>query len=115
MLRSSVRAATGVISKCSMSTQASSILFVSCHRALTQSCRRDAYLRLGSGRCSWMGLCHSTTRLYSNSMTDVGVEELDCLLQEGRVQLFDVREPNELLDTGKIPRSVNIPRMLACV
>ena len=50
-------------------------------------------------------------KLATMSVTDVSVEELDCLLQEGRVQLFDVREPSELLDTGKIPRSVNIPRM----
>ena len=64
-----------------------------------------------SNPCVIVPMAGQTTRLYSKSAIDVDVEELDCLLSEERVQLFDVREPSELLETGKIPRSVNIPRM----
>ena len=112
MLRSIVRTATIVIPRYTAPARAGSSSSVSCLRVLTQSWRREAYLRLSSGRYMWV---RPGTRLYSDHLTDVGIEELDCLLKEGRVQLFDVREPSELLETGKIPRSVNIPRMLACM
>lgn len=41
-----------------------------------------------------------------------GVVSLQCLedmLEEGDIQLFDVREPEELQEDGKIPGSVNLP------
>ena len=41
--------------------------------------------------------------------TEVGTSELEFLLDTGTVQLIDVREPEELMETGKIPSSVNIP------
>ena len=36
--------------------------------------------------------------------------ELLRLLESGDIQLFDVREPEELEETGRIPRAVNLPR-----
>lgn len=44
--------------------------------------------------------------------TTTGVVSLQCLksmLKTGDVQLFDVREPKELRDEGKIPGSINLP------
>ena len=38
--------------------------------------------------------------------------ELLQLLASGDIQLFDVREPEELEETGIIPGAVNLPRML---
>ena len=41
-----------------------------------------------------------------------GVVSLDCLksmLEAEDIQLFDVREPNELEQEGKIPGSINLP------
>lgn len=45
----------------------------------------------------------------SEISTEVGTEELEKLLENGQVQLIDVREPEELTETGQIPSSVNIP------
>jgi len=42
--------------------------------------------------------------------TDVDTPELLWLLESGDIQLFDVREPEELEETGRIPRAVNLPR-----
>lgn len=42
--------------------------------------------------------------------TEVGTEELETLLKDGQVQLIDIREPEELTETGTIPSSINIPR-----
>ena len=44
--------------------------------------------------------------------TDVDTPELLQLLASGDIQLFDVREPEELEETGVIPGAVNLPRML---
>ena len=44
--------------------------------------------------------------------TDVDTPELLQLLASGDIQLFDVREPEELEETGIIPGAVNLPRML---
>ena len=48
--------------------------------------------------------CSSTT-----SYTEVGTQELKKLLKCGSLQLIDIREPEELLETGQIPSSTNIP------
>ena len=48
--------------------------------------------------------CSSTT-----SYTEVGTHELKKLLKSGNLQLIDIREPEELLETGQIPSSTNIP------
>jgi len=40
----------------------------------------------------------------------VDTPELLRLLESGDIQLFDVREPEELAETGRIPRAVNLPR-----
>lgn len=40
---------------------------------------------------------------------EVGTPELEKLLDTGNIQLIDVREPEELIATGQIPSSVNIP------
>lgn len=111
MIRSSIiRAAIRVTSRCMLSTQHSNNFSLLCHRVLTRFRREETHC-LSNDRYLWAGQSHSTTRFYSNSAIDVDVEELDCILNEEHVQLFDVREPSELLETGKIPRSVNIPRM----
>ena len=47
----------------------------------------------------------------SKCKKEVNYDELKSLLEENHVQLFDVREPRELEETGKIhPKAVNIPR-----
>eukprot|EP00731_Ephydatia_muelleri_P030396 Em0021g919a len=89
--------------------QSTNNLSLSYHRVLTRSWSKETHRFLSNDRCLWAGQSHSTTRFYSKCAIDVDVEELDCLLSEESVQLFDVREPSELLETGKIPRSVNIP------
>lgn len=40
---------------------------------------------------------------------DVDTDELVELLADGDIQLFDVREPEELVETGHIPGAVNLP------
>lgn len=41
--------------------------------------------------------------------SEIGPECLKDMLIDGDVQLFDVREPHELVSLGRIPKSVNIP------
>ena len=41
--------------------------------------------------------------------SDVSYEELLALLESDDVQLFDVREPKEIKETGTIPGATNIP------
>lgn len=41
--------------------------------------------------------------------SDIGTEELKEMLGNKDIQLIDVREPEELLDLGRIPSSINIP------
>ena len=43
--------------------------------------------------------------------SDIGTEELKEMLGNKDIQLIDVREPQELLDLGRIPSSINIPCM----
>ena len=42
---------------------------------------------------------------------NVNTDKLVELLASGDIQLFDVREPEELVQTGQIPGAVNLPRM----
>ena len=51
----------------------------------------------------------STTLL--EHWTDLSITELKAMLTADNVQLFDVREPHELMETGKIACSTNIPCM----
>ena len=51
----------------------------------------------------------STTPL--EHWTDISITELKAMLTADNVQLFDVREPHELVETGKIACSTNIPGM----
>jgi len=44
--------------------------------------------------------------------TAVQLEELIRRLDSGTIRLIDVREPNEIEETGSIPTSINIPRMI---
>ncbi|XP_014769066.1 uncharacterized protein LOC106868364 isoform X1 [Octopus bimaculoides] len=41
--------------------------------------------------------------------TNLCFEDMEALISCGDIQLFDVREPKEILDTGKIPCAINIP------
>lgn len=41
--------------------------------------------------------------------TDINLTELKAMLTAGNIQLFDVREPHELVQTGKIACATNIP------
>lgn len=41
--------------------------------------------------------------------SQIGLECLKDMVIDGDIQLFDVREPHELVSLGKIPKSVNIP------
>ncbi|KAL9963823.1 hypothetical protein ACROYT_G027370 [Oculina patagonica] len=49
----------------------------------------------------------STTPL--EHWTDISITELKAMLTANNVQLFDVREPHELVQTGKIACATNIP------
>lgn len=51
----------------------------------------------------------STTPL--EHWTDISITELKAMLTANNVQLFDVREPHELVETGKIACATNIPCM----
>lgn len=44
--------------------------------------------------------------------TTVNIEELQTMIAAGSIQLFDVREPYELQESGKIEQAINIPRKL---
>ena len=44
--------------------------------------------------------------------TDVYLEELIQHLDSGNIKLIDVREPNEIEETGSLPTSINIPRII---
>ena len=47
----------------------------------------------------------------SKCKKEVDYEELKSLLERDQVHVFDVREPRELEETGKIhPKAINIPR-----
>ena len=46
---------------------------------------------------------------------DIDTPEFVQLVDKKEVQLFDVREPEELQETGIIPGAVNLPRKLATV
>lgn len=43
-------------------------------------------------------------------LKDLSYEDLIALLRGGDPHLIDVREPNEIRETGKIPGAINIPR-----
>lgn len=49
----------------------------------------------------------STTTL--EHWTDISIKELRAMLTAHNIQLFDVREPYELMETGKIACATNIP------
>ena len=49
----------------------------------------------------------STTPL--EHWTDISITELKAMLTANNIQLFDVREPYELVETGKIACATNIP------
>ncbi|XP_068732007.1 thiosulfate:glutathione sulfurtransferase-like [Montipora capricornis] len=51
-------------------------------------------------------------RIWNCSKEAKGEIHLNCLkdmLEDGGIQLFDVREPYEVASTGRIPKSINIP------
>lgn len=50
-----------------------------------------------------------STGSHYDKWTNLSYDDLDALIECGDIQLFDVREPKEILDTGKIPCAVNIP------
>ena len=57
----------------------------------------------------------SSTRQYctddddGSTWRDVGSNELNSMMSNKDIQLIDVREPQELIEDGHIPISVNIP------
>ena len=62
----------------------------------------------------WLKYQATPVRRYSSQTPEqddqtVNFETLVSLIESGRIQLFDVREPKELESTGKIPGSVNLP------
>lgn len=55
-------------------------------------------------------------RFYSSSIPDIAAyEEIKELPNKPETLLIDVREPEEILNTGKIPTSINIPRIFLIV
>ena len=53
--------------------------------------------------------CRYNSNAENSRIGDVQTDELVALIQDGRVQLVDVREPHELEETGIIRDAVNIP------
>uniref|UniRef100_A0A1L8DU43 Putative heat shock protein n=1 Tax=Nyssomyia neivai TaxID=330878 RepID=A0A1L8DU43_9DIPT len=60
---------------------------------------------LPTGSCSSVGI----RKFSSESMKIATYEEVKQLCDHPEKLLIDVREPNELLETGSIPTSINIP------
>ncbi|GAB1605426.1 thiosulfate sulfurtransferase/rhodanese-like domain-containing protein 3 [Argonauta hians] len=61
-------------------------------------------------RVSTQGTFRSVKRnSHYDKWTNLCFEDLEALIGCGDIQLFDVREPKEISDTGKIPCAVNIP------
>ncbi|XP_077862688.1 uncharacterized protein LOC144344685, partial [Saccoglossus kowalevskii] len=94
-------------------------------RAVISHCRRTFVAR-NVGTLSALQKNHfvnsSQSRLYLQQprrwlSSDINPEDfssvdyngLIALLDSGDVQLIDVREPDELIEYGKIPKSLNIP------
>lgn len=61
----------------------------------------------GNGRGSGRG--YETEEIKDLHWSEIDTPEFVQLVEEGQIQLFDVREPAELEETGRIPGSVNIP------
>ena len=53
----------------------------------------------------------NTTTTPLEHWTDISITELKAMLTANNVQLFDVREPHELVQTGKIACAANVPCM----
>ena len=58
-------------------------------------------------------------RCYSNQSgddglpwTDLDYDQVMSYVKSGDIQLFDVREPGEVQETGMMPRATNVPREL---
>lgn len=45
----------------------------------------------------------------------VNIEELQAMIAANDIQLIDVREPYELVESGRIPNSINVPRKFSFV
>lgn len=41
--------------------------------------------------------------------TDIDYNQLTSMIKSGNIQLFDVREPEEVEETGMMPSAVNVP------
>ena len=54
---------------------------------------------------------HCTKEIEELHWTEIDTEKFVSLIKGGGLQLFDVREPEELEETGRIPGAVNLPRM----
>ncbi|CAH1781029.1 unnamed protein product [Owenia fusiformis] len=54
-------------------------------------------------------LFHSSSTHYQSTTEDVSYEELKEKLKSGDIQLIDVRQPEELIEVGKIDGAINIP------
>ncbi|EDO34076.1 predicted protein [Nematostella vectensis] len=61
------------------------------------------------GQCACAKRTITSTIPIKDPETEVSIEELQLLIKQQAIQLFDVREPYELEESGKIPFSINIP------
>lgn len=59
--------------------------------------------------CVIGGVCLARTYTQSTDIMIASYEEVKDLPNHPEVLLIDVREPGELLETGQIPTSINIP------
>jgi len=62
--------------------------------------------------CSVASAVEADTEAGGSRKTGIKLEELTQRLDSGALQLIDVREPNEIEETGSIPTSINIPRIV---
>ncbi|XP_017815033.3 LOW QUALITY PROTEIN: thiosulfate sulfurtransferase/rhodanese-like domain-containing protein 3 [Papio anubis] len=68
--------------------------------------KRDPYLQRRKSLRLINGNCHN---FYTAIYKDITYKELKNLLNSKNITLIDVRETWEILEYGKIPRSINIP------
>lgn len=64
----------------------------------------------GHCACAKRGLSTTTTPPKPpKDPSTVNIEELKAMIAANDIQLIDVREPYELIESGKIPNSINVP------
>lgn len=73
------------------------------------ACCRSLQTTFSAHRETRASAVEADTEAGGSRKTGIKLEELTQRLDSGALQLIDVREPNEIEETGSIPTSINIP------